>query len=199
MANANNLELNKGDQFIIALDISRSMENTDCPGGISRFKHVVETCKLFVREAAKWDPDGVSFYPFGQTVHAYPDLKPDDIDSKIAGIRMEGMTMTHLAIDRAYAEHKAKKNEQTFLMIFTDGEPSEPDALKDAIIRITKDVTDQNEFRIAFLTVGVRSAALDTYLKSLDDDLKGAKYDIVDVKKLEDVDFMAAVNGALVD
>lgn len=194
-----NLELNKGDQFIIGLDISGSMGTSDCPGGMTRINYTLETVKVFVREAAKWDPDGVSFYPFGATVHAFPDLQPDDIDSKLVGIKLEGATMTHLAVARAYAEHKAKNNEQTFFMIFTDGEPSDPDALKKAIIDITTDVKDEKEFRIAFLTVGIRSAGLDAYLTALDDDLKGAKYDIVDVKKLEDVDFMAAVNGALTD
>lgn len=199
MTNPNNLELNKGDQFIIGLDISGSMGTTDCPGGMSRINYTLETLKTFVREAAKWDPDGISFYPFGASVQAFPDMQPDDIDKKLVGIKLEGATMTHLAVTRAYAEHVAKKNEQTFLMVFTDGEPSDPDALKQAIIDITNQVTDEKEFRIAFLTVGVRSAGLDAYLTSLDDDLKGAKYDIVDVKKIEDVDFMAAVNGALND
>lgn len=201
MTNASNLELNKGDQFIIGLDISGSMGATDCPGGMSRFAYTLETLKTFVREAAKWDPDGVSFYPFGVQCHAYPDLQPDDIEAKIGGLRLEGATMTHLAIQRAYQEHKAKKNEQTFLMIFTDGEPSDPPAVKQAIIDITKDVTDEKEFRIAFLTVGVRTPHLDAWLTALDDTLTsdGAKYDIVDVKRLEEVDFMQAVDGALND
>lgn len=199
MTNPNNLELNKGDQFIIGLDISGSMGTTDCPGGMSRINYTLETLKTFVREAAKWDPDGVSFYPFGVQCHAYPDMLPDAIDAKLVGIKLEGATMTHLAIQAAYAEHKRKSNEQTFLMVFTDGEPSDPDALKKAIIDITNDVKDEKEFRIAFLTVGVRSTNLDAYLTALDDDLTGAKYDIVDVKRIEDVDFMAAVDGALND
>ena len=126
---------------------------------------------------------------------------PDDIDAKIGRLSLEAATMTHLAVNRAYAEHKAKKNEQTFLLIFTDGQPSDPEALRNEIISITNDVKDEKEFRIAFITVGQRSASLDAYLTALDDDLTkaGAKYDIVDVKRLEEVDFMAAVNGALTD
>lgn len=200
-SNPNNLELNKGDQFIIGLDISGSMTTQDCPGGASRLNYCLETLEVFVREAAKWDPDGVSFYPFGATVHAFPDMQPDDIKAKLSGIRTEGMTMTHLAVQKAFAEHQSKGNEQTFLMIFTDGSPSEPDALKKAIVDITNTVKDAGEFRIAFITVGQRSADLDKYLTDLDDNLTsaGAKYDIVDVKRMEDVDFLAAVNGALND
>lgn len=194
-----NLEINKGDQFIIGLDISASMQNTDCPGGLNRLKYSLEQVSLFCREAAKWDPDGVSFYPFGATVHAFRDLKPEEIDAKISTLKFEGATMTHLAVQRAFAEHIEKKSAQTFLMVFTDGEPSDADALKQSIIDITQKVKDPNEFKIAFITVGQRSPTLDAYLTSLDDDLKGAKYDIVDVKKLEEVDFMAAVSGALTD
>lgn len=197
--NVNNLELNKGDQFIIGLDISGSMGASDCPGGMTRILYSLETLKTFVAEAAKWDPDGVSFYLFGAKCYPFPDLQPAEIDAKLKGFRLESATMTHLAIDAAYDEHKRKANEQTFLMLFTDGEPSMPDAVKASIIKITNDVKDEKEFRIAFLTVGQRTPSLDAYLTALDDDLKGAKYDIVDVKKIEDVDFMAAVNGALTD
>lgn len=198
---AANLELNKGDQFIIGLDISGSMGATDCPGGMSRFQYTLETVKTFVREAAKWDPDGVSFYPFGVKVHEFRDMQPDAIDAKIGALRLEAATMTHLAISKAYAEHVEKSNEQTFLMVFTDGEPSDPDAVRSTIIDITNKVKHAGEFRVCFLTVGQRSASLDAWLTALDDTLTsaGAKYDIVDVKSLEEVDFMAAVNGALTD
>jgi Mg-chelatase subunit ChlD len=50
--NSNNLELNQGDDFIIAIDVSGSMANTDCPGGLSRFQFALEKTKLFAHEAA---------------------------------------------------------------------------------------------------------------------------------------------------
>lgn len=203
MTNPNNIELNKGDQFIIGLDISGSMGTTDCPGGASRIAYSIENLKVFVTEAAKWDPDGVSFYPFGASVHAFRDQKPEDIDTNIAAFskKLEGMTRTDLAITKAFEEHVEKGNEQTFLLIITDGDPSDRQAVEDAIIKITNTVADEKEFRIGFVTVGVRSSSLDHWLTELDDNLtqKGAKYDIVDVKRLEDVDFYAAVEGALND
>lgn len=196
-----NLELNKGDQFIIGLDISGSMGTTDCPGGMNRFNYSLETLKTFVREAEKWDPDGVSFYPFGARVHAFRDMKAADIDAKIGGLKLEGATQTHLALRAAFTEHKEKKNQQTFCMLFTDGEPSDPFALKQSIVDIANELKDPSEFRIAIITVGERSPQLQSYLTSLDDELtkSGAKHDIVDVKRLEEVDFIEAVSGALVD
>jgi hypothetical protein len=70
--------------------------------------------------------------------------------------------------------------------------------VKNVIIDITNKVKDEREFNIAFLQVG-NDASVAAFLKELDDDLKGAKYDIVDVKRLEEVDFMTAVVGAMND
>lgn len=196
--NANNFELNKGDQFIVAIDTSGSMQMTDCPGSASRLNYVTETMRTFIKEASKWDPDGVSFYMFNNTVQAFRDVATiEEIDQKIATIKPAGGTYTHLAIKEAYKEHKEKKNEQTFLMIFTDGEPSDKDAVKQAIVDITKDVKDEKEFRIQLLTVGVRDSSLDKWLDDLDDHLTEAKYDIVDIEKLEDVNFEQAVANAI--
>lgn len=198
MTDAKKLELHKGDQFIIGLDISGSMQSNDCPGGATRFNYTLETMRTFIKEAAKWDPDGISFYAFNNAVKAYRDVATvEEIDQKIAALKVGGGTSTHLAINEAYKEHKEKNNEQTFFMIFTDGEPSEPEEVKKAIINITNDVKDEKEFRIQILTVGVRSPELDKWLDDLDDHLDGAKYDIVEIEKLEDVDFQQAVANAI--
>lgn len=196
-----NLEINKGDEFIIAYDISGSMQTTDCPGGLSRLVYTRETLKTFISEAAKFDPNGVSVYLFGATVHAHRDLTPEQIEEKLGNIKTEGATRTDLAILAAFAEHKEKGSKQTFLIIFTDGEPSDAEATKNAIIDVTKKVSDPMEFRIAFITVGVVSSELRAYLTELDDTLtqSGAAHDIVDVKAIDEVDFMAAINGALTD
>lgn len=194
----NKFELNKGDQFIIGLDISGSMQAQDCPGNSSRFSYVLETMKVFVAEAAKWDPDGVSFYAFNNSVQEFRDVATvEEINQKIGALKVGGGTRTDLAISEAYREHKEKGSEQTFFMVFTDGEPSEPELVKQAIIAITNDVKDEKEFRIQFLTVGQRSASLDQWLSDLDDHLDGAKYDIVEIEKLEDVNFEQAVANAI--
>jgi hypothetical protein len=197
-ATANNFELNKGDQFIVGLDVSGSMQMRDCPGNTTRFDYVLETMKVFIAEASKWDPDGVSFYVFNAGLREFPDVASvQQINETIATLRPGGGTATQLAIRAAYAEHKRKGSEQTFLLLFTDGEPSDPDAVKQAVIDITQDVKDEKEFRIAILTVGERSPGLNAWLTDLDDHLTGAKFDIIDVEKLEDVDFERAVANAI--
>jgi Mg-chelatase subunit ChlD len=201
-ANGNNLELNKGDDFIIALDISASMQANDCPGGLSRTAYVLEQFGVFVKEASKWDTDGVSVYAFGVNVHKLPDVLEADLDAAIDTVKnkpYEGATMTHKLISEAFKEHKERKNEQTVLMVFTDGEPSDDTAVFKVIADITNQVADEREFNIAFITVGNRTPGLQAFLSKLDDNLPGAKYDIVDVKALEEVDFYKAFDGALND
>jgi Mg-chelatase subunit ChlD len=201
-ANTNNLELNKGDDFIIGLDISASMQTTDCPGGLSRIKYSLEQFGVFAREAAKWDTDGVSLYAFGASVTAYPDISEDKIQAtidKLTSLPLQGATMTHLAIEAAFKEHRDRKNEQTVLFLFTDGAPSDPEAVLRTIAGITEKVSDEREFSIGFITVGNRPAELEVFLTKLDDNIPGARYDIVDVKRLEEVDFYKAFDGAIND
>jgi Mg-chelatase subunit ChlD len=154
--------------------------------------------KAFIGEAAKWDPDGVSFYVFNNRLQTFPNVTTvAEINAKIATLKPGGGTNTHLAITAAYEEHKKAGSEQTFLMVFTDGEPSDPSAVQKAIVDITKGVKDDKEFRISILTVGERSPDLAKWLDDLDNHLTGAKYDIVKVERLEDVDFEQAIANAI--
>lgn len=194
-----NLELNKGDNFIFGLDVSASMTQTDCPGGRSRIEFSKESAITFAKEAAKYDTDGIDLITFGHALNEFLGVTGEKAGDIIGALKAtEGATMTHALIDKAYAMHKAAGKQQTVLFIVTDGEPSDPDAVAKSITTIAADLKDEHEFAISFLTVGVRSPALEQYLTKLDDNLK-AKYDIVDVKKLEEVDFMTAFVGALHD
>lgn len=200
--NIQNLELNAGDDFIIGLDISASMQATDCPGGLSRIAYAQEQFRTFVNEASKYDTDGVSIYAFGVNVHPFPDVAADKLDAtidRLRGLPLEGATRTDLVIAAAFKEHKERNNEQTVLMLFTDGEPSDPNAVFATIADITKQLADEHEFAISFITVGNRTPSLEQFLSKLDDAIPGAAHDIVDVKRLEEVDFMAAFTGALHD
>lgn len=187
------LELKKGDQVQFLVDRSGSMDTGDC-NGETRYNHVREKLKAFVRGASKYDPDGVSIHFFNNRVETHTDVSNvDTVDQLIDQHRPGGGTATHLAIQAAWNEHQAKKSTATFVMIFTDGEPSEPDEVKRVIVNITNAMSNPEEFRLSFLTVGQRSAALSAWLSALDSDLKGAKYDIVGVEELDSVDFEGAI------
>lgn len=202
--NPNNLELNKGDNFIFGVDVSGSMQHTDCPGGLSRIEFLKEKTIQFANEAAKYDEDGIDVLTFGHQITSYLGVNAEKAEGIIRKLTAnEGSTDTAGLIKAAYQLHKTGgenggRKEQTVLFIATDGEPNDRNAVKKAIIDITNDVQDEREFNISFLTVGDISEGLQEFLTDLDDNLK-AKYDIVDVKKLEEVNFMTAFLGALND
>lgn len=194
-----NLELNQGDNFIFGIDVSGSMQTGDAPGGLSRIDYLKEQVIAFAKEAAKYDTDGIDVLTFGHTVTHYPGITSQRAEEVISKLRAtEGATNTHLLIERAYALHKDGGYQQTVLFIATDGSPSVPHLVKDVILSIAKQLQDEREFAISFLTVGSIDPGLQFFLDSLDD-LKGAPCDIVDVKKLEEVDFMNAFLGAVHD
>lgn len=196
--NLNNLELNKGDNFIFAIDVSGSMAAADCPAGMSRIEFLKEKTIMFAQEASKWDEDGIDVITFGHQVIAYTGVTGDKASELIGKFSAnEGSTDTAGAIKKAWELSQGK--EQTVLFIATDGEPNNREAVKQVIIDITNKVTDERQFNISFLTVGIPTPSLQQFLVSLDDDMKGAKYDIVDVKKLEEVDFMTAFLSSLND
>ncbi len=206
MGDANQLELNKGDNFIFLADVSRSMGTKDCPGGMSRIDYLKEGLTTFVNEASKYDDDGIDLITFGVEVNVKAKLTPASAAAIIAGLQAnEGATDTASAIEKAWSLHKQGGYEQTVVFVATDGEPSDKQRVKEVIRDIASkckpdavDPKDSHEFAISFLTVGKRDAALEAFLVELDDDLK-AKYDIVDVKEFDKVNFMQAFDGALHD
>lgn len=200
MSNPNNLELNKGDNFIFGIDVSGSMTATDCPGGMARIEFLKEKVISFTKEASKYDEDGIDVITFGHQITAHKGVTAEKAADVIGPLKAtEAATATDKLIREAWTMHRAGKYEQSVLFIATDGDPSDKEAVKKAIVDITQQVGDEREFNISFLTVGQRTPSLEQFLVGLDDDLKGAKFDIVDVKRLEDVDFLTAFAGALND
>lgn len=201
-----NLELNKGDNFIFCFDVSSSMGITDTPSGASRIDYLKEKLQAFVEEAGKYDDDGIDLITFGHIVKTKPKLTPATAGQIIGELRAdEGATFTEKAIKRAFELHRAGGYAQTVCFVATDGAPSDKEAVKATIRDIASQLKpdpekpeDSHEFAISFLTVGKIDDALRGFLSELDDDLK-AKYDIVDVKALDDVDFVTAFVGALHD
>ncbi len=194
-----NLELNKGDQFIFGVDVSASMQTADTSSGQSRINHLKEKVIAFAKEASKYDPDGIDVVTFGHQVKTLKNVTADTAEQVIGALQAnEGSTDTAGLIREAYKLHKASGSDQTVLFIATDGAPNDREAVKDAIRTIAAELKDEREFAISVLTVGSPNADLQGFLSEIDDNLK-AKHDIVDVKALDDVDFMTAFVGALHD
>ncbi len=198
--NPKNLELHKGDNFIFGIDVSGSMANTDCPGNMQRIDYLKEKVKQFAVEASKYDEDGIDVITFGHAINVKNGITAENAATIIDALHAtEAATQTAELIRKAFDLHKIGGYDRSVLFVATDGEPTDRAAVKKAIVDITNAVKDPGEFNISFLTVGTIDAGLRSFLTELDDDLQGAKYDIVDVKSLEEVDFITAFVGATND
>lgn len=193
------LELNKGDNFILGIDVSASMQTQDCPNNTKRIDYLKETAIAFASEAEKWDEDGIDVVAFGANITTHKGVTAAKAGDIIGGLKaVEPQTRTAEAIQAAYDLHKKGGYAQTVFFLFTDGEPADRGAVMETIRKIAAEIKDEHEFAISVLTVGNIAPDLANFLKMLDDELN-AKHDIVDVKKIEEVDFMAAFAGALHD
>jgi hypothetical protein len=209
MGNENVIEVEPNRQYILAGDISASMNSTDAKcAGLTRYNYMVEKFRSFIKISEDYDPDGPTIILFGENVKVFRNTTLSAIDSKLENVNFEGFTATDKAIDEAFKLHKEEKSELakagkahpgTVLMIFTDGAPTNRAAVGRSIINIANSIDTREEFSIIFLTVGTIAPDLRDWLTMIDDNLKEAKHDIVDVKALEDVSFLGAVKGALTD
>jgi len=204
-----NIEIDPNKQYLLAGDISASMDFKDpkC-SGLTRYEYMLEKFKAFIKISEDYDPDGPTIILFGEHVKVFRNTNLAAVESKLAKIEFEGFTNTDKVIDEAFKLHKEEKTELkkqgkthpgSVLMLFTDGAPTNRAAVGRSIIEIANAIDNRDEFSIIFLTVGSIASDLQDWLTMIDDNLKGAKYDIVDVKALEDITFLGAVKGALTD
>lgn len=204
-----NIEIDPNKQYILAGDISGSMDSTDSKcGGLTRYNYMLEKFKSFIKISEDYDPDGPTVILFGEHVHVFRNTNLQAIDEKLSKVSFEGFTNTDKVIDEAFKLHREEKAELakagkahqgSVLMLFTDGAPTNRAAVGRSIITVANTIDVREEFSIIFLTVGTIAPDLQDWLTMIDDNLKEAKLDIVDVKAIEDVTFLSAVKGALTD
>lgn len=176
----------KGYDFGIAVDRSGSMAEKDQPGNRSRWDAMHEGVTALANKIAEFDDDGIDVLVFNDRVKRYDNVTPDKVEQIWKECDPMGGTDLHLVIKSAadeYLKRKAagKGKSGYILLVATDGEPSDPRAVEQEIIALSKKLDRDEEFGISFVQVGSDKRAT-AYLKSLDDDLvsKGAKFDIVD-------------------
>lgn len=179
-AQANESKLSEYD-FIVAIDASGSMGETDMAGGKSRWEHMQETALSFVRDLEKFDADGIDVITFGgSNVETHTGVTSAKVKEVFATRSPRGSTPLAEALTAAL-KAAGKSDKKDFIIVFTDGVPDDKAAAAKVIVDASQKQDTDDALTILFVQVGNDSAAT-AYLKSLDDDLKGAKFDIVDAK-----------------
>ena len=165
--------------FQILIDTSGSMGSND-PGKIgTRLQRAKESVIGLVGELSQVDEDGLDIIFFGgETVTHCADIK-STVDVEIVfNRRASGSTPTAEALAKAF-EVAGKSDKPDFVIVITDGEPNNRQAVKDVIIKQANSQANDADLTVLFIQIGDDASAA-SFLAELDDGLHGAKFDIVD-------------------
>lgn len=175
--------------FIVVVDASGSMETEDVKGR-SRWASVQETAEQFTRDLSKIDSDGIGLVVFsGQGVDSYDGVTVSKLSEVFANRRPRSSTPLAEALTEAL-KLAGKSDKKDFIIVFTDGVPDDQAAAAKVIVNAANKQETDDALTILFVQVGHDMAATN-YLRSLDDNLKGAKFDIVDAKTVEEAEKFA--------
>ena len=92
--------------------------------------------------------------------------------------RASGGTPTAEALAKAF-EIAGKSDKPDFVIVITDGEPNNRQAVKDVLVKQANSQNADSDLTVLFIQIGDDASAAN-FLAELDDGLHGAKFDIVD-------------------
>jgi len=187
MSQENIAKLSEYD-FIIVVDKSGSMGDPVKAGSsTSRWEAVQESAMTIVRDVEKLDSDGLGLVLFsGAGIVAQDGVTSANIRDVFSGSSPRGGTPLAEALTAALGL-AGKSDKKDVIIVFTDGVPDDKAAAAKVIVDQSNKQETDDELTFLFVQVG-DDAAAGAYLKKLDDDLVGAKFDIVDAKTQAEAD-----------
>lgn len=186
---------------IICIDQSGSMLSPYKTGSeTSRWDYAHETILGLAMEACKLDDDGIDLIFFhGGVAEVFTKCSAAKVTELFKTRTPSGGTPLNAALVEAFKLANASAK-NAFITVLTDGEPQDKESPAKTIVAQANSQTKDEECTVLFIQVGDDSAAT-AYLKNLDDGLQaqGAKFDIVDVKTVDQVAGYATVADMIVD
>lgn len=178
--------------FVIAIDTSGSMgEPVKAGSSITRWEAVQESALTIIRDVEKIDQDGIGLVLFGgPNIRAFDGVTSDKAREVFANTSPRGSTPLTDALIAALAL-AGKSDKKDFIVVFTDGVPDDRASAARVITQAANAQETDDSLTILFVQIGDDRGATN-YLKSLDEDLRGAKFDIVDAKTVPEVDAFAS-------
>lgn len=173
--------------FIAVIDTSGSMAEPVKPGSnVSRWTAMQESLRGFIRDISKFDSDGIDLVQLGGVCSSWSAVNEEAALKIFQDLSPRGGTPLAKALSEAFklAGKSAKKD---FVVVYTDGVPDDMDAVRAVILNQANSQPTDDALTVLFVQVGDDARAT-AFLKGLDDNLKGAKFDIVDAKTTEEVD-----------
>lgn len=178
--------------FVVVIDTSGSMgEPVKAGSSITRWEAVQESAMTIIRDVEKIDGDGIGLVLFGgPTIRSYDGVTSEKAREVFASTSPRGSTPLTDALIAALAL-AGKSDKKDFIVVFTDGVPDDRASAARVITQAANIQETDDSLTILFVQIGDDRGATN-YLKSLDEDLRGAKFDIVDAKTVPEVDAFAS-------
>lgn len=175
--------------FIAVIDASGSMGTEDMKGR-SRWAYMQETAAAFCRDMEKLDSDGIDVVVFNGTgIESFQGVTSAKVAEIFASRQPRSSTPLAEALTAAL-KLAGKSDKKDFIIVFTDGVPDDKAAAAKVIRDQSNKQASDDDCTFLFVQVGYDKDA-SAYLKMLDDDLKGAKFDIVDAKTIDEAEKFA--------
>lgn len=172
--------------YVLIIDKSGSMAERDCPGGKSRWDYCQESTFALCSKMDTLDPDGIDLYVFSSNFKKYQNVTAQKVKDVFSENDPSGGTALDLVLADAFSHLKGP----TTIVVITDGEPNDRGAVARIITAQSKKMEKDEDLAISFVQVGKNEDAK-AYLKSLDEDLKDAKFDIVDTVTFDEMENMS--------
>lgn len=186
--------------YVAVIDASGSMGTEDAPGNRSRWQYMQETAEVLCRDLCKLDADGIGLVVFNGTeggVQSWDGVTPDKV-TEIFNTRSPRSSTPLAEALTAALKLAGKSDKKDFIIVFTDGVPDDKAAVEKVIREASNRQATDDALTILFVQVGKDTAATQ-YLQKLDDDLKGAKFDIVDTKTIAEAEKFATTAELIIN
>ena len=177
--------------FIAVVDTSGSMAEPNKAGGsTTRWDAMQESLRGLIRDVSQIDTDGIGMVQLGGNIQSWENVNEANALDIFKDLAPRGGTPLTEALTKAFSM-AGKSPKKDMIVVYTDGVPDDMDSVKTVIKNQANSQSADDDLTILFVQVGDNAAAT-KFLTDLDDNLKGAKFDIVDARTVAEVDAFAS-------
>lgn len=181
-------QLSKYDVVLI-IDKSGSMDEHDCPGGMSRWEWCRTQLLAFTSQVDSTFRNGITVALFSSDFQIFNNVNFAYVQNIFANNSPNGGTYTGKVLSQVFDDYFARRQSnpagtrKLLVQVITDGDPSDRGKLIETICKASQNINSTDEITVNFLQIGADHEGERTLAK-LDNGLiaEGAQYDIVKVE-----------------
>lgn len=173
---------------VIVLDKSGSMDERDCPGGMSRWDWCRDQMMSLTAQISSVFKSGITVALYSSDYDIFRNVDLSYVTRIFGENGPSGGTYTGKVMEAVFDDYFARRasnpnTRKLLVQVVTDGDPSDKGALIAAISRASQMINSPGEITVNFLQIGHEEAGARTLAK-LDSNMasEGAKFDIVRVE-----------------